>query len=271
VIGVLEEIVGAPVALEELKHKPGRRRTLRVRGSGGSAIAKVYASDRASLVARRIAALAGGPPEPLVPVVLHVDPELHLLVLSEVPGRPLRDALLEGDLATCSRVGAALGAWHAAWEGLAPNPLQQHTIDLELEILRSCSVAASRPVARAVTDALPRVAGEWTCGTVVHRDLYEEQILAGERVGLIDVDDAALGPPELDLGNLLAHAELLEQRRGRELARETRALLEGYAETGPALDEALLDRCRRLTLLRLACLNDDARLAEAALPEDVLA
>lgn len=270
-IAVLEEIVGPPVALEELKHKPGRRRTLRVRGSRRNAIAKVYGSDRAATVARRIAALATGPPEPVVPAVLHVDPELHLLVLSEVPGRPLRDSLLEGDVATCSRVGAALGAWHAAWEDIAPIPLQRHTTDRELEILRSRAGAASPPVAQAVADALPHLVTEWRCSTVVHRDLYEEQVLAGERVGLIDVDDAALGPPELDVGNLLAHVELLERRRGRRLEREMRALLDGYAETGLALDEALLDRCRRLTLLRLACLNDDVRLAAAALPEDVLA
>jgi aminoglycoside phosphotransferase (APT) family kinase protein len=271
VIDVLEEILGAPVALEELKHKPGRRRTLRARGSGGSAIVKIYASDRVSVVARRVAALAAGPPEPVVPVVLHVDADPHLLVLSEVLGRPLRDALLEGDLATCLRVGAALGAWHAAWDGVAHLPLRPHTSDRELEILRSRAETASPPVAREVDDALPRFEGEWRCSTVVHRDLYEEQVLAGERIGLIDVDDAALGPPELDVGNLLAHVEQLEQRRERELGREKRALLDGYAERGAALDEVLLDRCRRLTLLRLACLNDDARLAEAALADRVLA
>lgn len=65
--------------------------------------------------------------------------------------------------------------------------------------------------------------------------------------------------------------ELLERRRELDLAREKRALLDAYAETGPARDEALLDRCRRLTLLRLACLNDDIRLAEAALAASVLA
>jgi aminoglycoside phosphotransferase (APT) family kinase protein len=263
-IDVLEEIVGAPVVLEELKHKPGRRRTLRARGSGGSAIVKQYTSNRATVVARRVAALAAGPPEPVVPAVLHVDPGLHLVVLSDVPGFPLREALLEGDLATCSRVGAMLGAWHAAWDGLAPAPLQPHTVNRELEILRSRAEAASPAVARAVADALPGLAQEWTCRTVVHRDLYEEQVLAGERVGVIDVDDAAVGPPELDVGNLAAHVELLERRRRRGFARELQAVLDGYAETGPLLDEALLDCCRRLTLLRLACLNDDAGLAASA-------
>jgi Ser/Thr protein kinase RdoA (MazF antagonist) len=268
-IDVLEEIVGAPVALEELKRKPGRRRTLRVRGSGGSAIAKIYASDRAPVVARRVAALASGPDEPIVPAVLHVDTDLHLLVLTEVPGYPLRDALLDGDLATCARVGAALGKWHTAWEGIAPIPLRRHTVARELEILRSRAEAASPPVARAVAEAVPLLAADWGCSTVVHRDLYEEQVLAGDRIGLIDVDDAALGPPELDIGNLLGHMELLERRRDRDLAREKRALLDGYADTGPALEGALLDRCRGLSLLRLACLNDDVGLAEQAPTQEV--
>jgi aminoglycoside phosphotransferase (APT) family kinase protein len=270
-IDVLERIVGAPVALEELKHKPGRRRTLRAHGPRGSAIAKVYASGRAPTVARRIAALAAGPPEPVVPAVLHVDPELHLLVLSEVPGRPLREPLLNGEVADCSRVGAALGRWHAAWELIAPTPLDAHTIDRELEILRGRAEASSPLIAQAVGEALPHLATKWRCTTVVHRDLYEEQVLVGERVGLIDVDDAAVGPPELDLGNLLAHVQLLERRRNRDLAQEKQSLLDGYAMTGPALDEVLLDRCRRLTLLRLACLNDDVALAERALAEDVFA
>jgi aminoglycoside phosphotransferase (APT) family kinase protein len=269
-IDVLEEIVGAPVWVEELKHKPGRRRTLRARGSGGTAIVKVYASNRTSLVARRIAALAAGPEEPVVPAVLHVDTKLHFLALSEVPGRPLRDALLGSDLSTCTQVGAALGSWHAAWEGVAPLPLQRHTVERELKILRSRAEQASRPVADAVTESRLGATAEWRCSTVVHRDLYEDHVLIGDRVGLIDVDDAALGPPELDIGNLLAHVELLERRQGRDLVRELHALLDGYAERGPSLEEALLDRCRRLTLLRLACLNDDVSLVNGKTPEDVV-
>jgi hypothetical protein len=88
-------------------------------------------------------------------------------------------------------------------------------------------------------------------------------------VALIDLDDAALGPPELDVGNLLAHIELLELRRGRDLGDGKRALLAAYEVDGPELNGPLLDRCRRLTLLRLACLNDDLRLAEGARTERV--
>ena len=85
----------------------------------------------------------------------------------------------------------------------------------------------------------------WECTTVVHRDLYEEQIVLGDQVGLIDLDDAALGPPELDVGNLLAHLDLLELRSGEDLDRARRAFLAGYS-TAVRLDPELLERCRTL-------------------------
>jgi aminoglycoside phosphotransferase (APT) family kinase protein len=105
---------------------------------------------------------------------------------------------------------------------------------------------------------------EWGASTVVHRDLYEEQVLVGERIGLIDLDDAALGPPELDVGNLLAHVDLLARRSGIDLDAPTAALLDGYGHSGPHLDTVLLARCRALTLLRLACIHEDASLVDGA-------
>jgi Ser/Thr protein kinase RdoA (MazF antagonist) len=265
VIAMLEGIVGAPVRLARLKHKPGRRETLRASGPGGSAILKLYASDRAPVVAGRVGALGAGPSEPAVPAVLHLDVKRHLVVLTDVPGRPLREALLTGDEETCRRAGAALGRWHAAWAGVRPDALRPHTAERELHILRTRADGAGPAVATAVRRALGELDGEWPCTTVVHRDLYEEQVLAGEQVGLIDLDDVALGPPELDVGNLLGHVELLALRSGRSLAPGAGALSKGYAAAGPVLDSALLERCRRLTLLRLACLNDDLALLERAL------
>jgi Ser/Thr protein kinase RdoA (MazF antagonist) len=266
VIEALEQIVGAPFSLVELKRKPGRRLTLRARGPHTSAIVKVYASDRARLVAARIRALAAGPPEPAVPEVLHVDAARRTVILSDVSGRPLREALLEGALNACAQAGAALGVWHGAWRGGEPDGLRPHTVGRELEILRERSAGARTSLASAVEEALPDLGRDWTCSTVVHRDLYEEQLLIGRQVGLIDLDDAALGPPELDVGNLLAHVDLLERRSGRELGEATRVLLGAYADTGPPLDFELLDGCRRLTLVRLACINDDPSLLPGGVP-----
>jgi hypothetical protein len=121
-----------------------------------------------------------------------------------------------------------------------------------------------------VRRAIPEVLEGWSCRTVVHRDLYEEQVLVGERIGLIDVDDAALGPPELDLGNLAAHLELLERRIDADLSDPAAAILAGYRSTGPALDHVLLERCRTLSLLRLACIHGEPALVDAALSRSAM-
>ena len=99
--------------------------------------------------------------------------------------------------------------------------------------------------------------------TVVHRDLYEEQVLLGERVGLIDLDDAALGPPELDVGTCSPTSTCSSSAAKRGLDRAQEALLDGYAAHGP-LDPRLLDRCRTLARLRLACIHDESRLLAPA-------
>ena len=263
-IELLEPVLGAPVSLEQLKHKPGRRTTFRARGARRDAIVKVYASDRAPTVAARIAALADGPDDVEIPEVLLCEPEQHVVVLSEVAGMPLRESLLAGDAETCERAGSALGAWHRAWAGTTPDPLVAHTAKRELEILTERAESAPPEIARLVRAGLPSLAdGAWAPVTVVHRDLYEEQIMVADRIGLIDLDDCALGPPELDIGNLLGHIDLLELRSGRDLSTMADRLLAGYRRQGP-LDPALLARCRSLTLVRLACIHADASLVERA-------
>ena len=262
---LLEPVLGRPLVIEELKHKPGRRTTSRAVGPRGSAIVKVYASERAPVVAARLGALAQGPPEPVVPEVLLCVPDAHLVALSEVPGVPLREALLGGDLATCRRAGAVLGGWHGAWWGAAPPALVPHTVEREVEILKGRIERASPEVAAAVEAALADLADtRWQPATIVHRDLYEEQIMVSERIGLIDLDDAALGPPELDVGNLLAHVDLLAVRAQSDLGAAIEAFLDGYRTTARALDVSLLGRCRGLSLLRLACIHDHRALVDGA-------
>jgi Ser/Thr protein kinase RdoA (MazF antagonist) len=263
VIELLEPVLGAPVSVEQLKHKPGRRTTFRARGARRTAIVKVYVSNRAPTVAARITALGGGPTEVEIPEVLLCEPEDHLVALSEVPGVPLREALLDDDGETCERAGSALGAWHRAWVGTGLDPLAPHTAKRELEILDERIQHAPEEIAGLVRARLPSVRdGDWAPVTVVHRDLYEEQIMVADRIGLIDLDDCALGPPELDIGNLCGHVELLALRSGRDLGALTERFLQGYRRTGPPLDPTLLERCRSLTLLRLACIHADASLLE---------
>jgi Ser/Thr protein kinase RdoA (MazF antagonist) len=258
---VVERYVGAPALYEELKHKPGRRVTLRSRGPDGSAIVKLYRSDRAARVAERISSLTGGPTEPELPTVLAVDTGKRMLVLSDVAGVPLREAVLARNRDECRRAGAAIAQWHRAWKGREPPPLDRHTIDDELAVLVDRAALAPREIGARVAAALSSVRKGWDSVTVVHRDLYEEQVLLGERVGLIDLDDIALGPPELDVGNLIAHLDLLELRSGRDLGASRTAFLEGY-ESVAKLDRDLLERCRTLARLRLACIHEEPRLLD---------
>jgi aminoglycoside phosphotransferase (APT) family kinase protein len=261
--GLVERLIGAPAVFEELKHKPGRRLTVRARGPAGSVIVKLYRSDRVTAVAGRISALADGPAETEVPRLLAVDRAQRLLVLSDLRGRPLREAVLASDEEACRRAGTAIAAWHSAWAGTRPGALQEHTIERELAVLADRAARTSRSTGVHVAAAAAEVRDGWTPATVVHRDLYESQVLLGERVGLIDLDDAALGPPELDVGNLLAHLDLLALRSKRRLDRAEKALLDGYAMRG-SLDLALLERCRMLSRLRLACIHEEPRLLPSA-------
>jgi Phosphotransferase enzyme family len=260
VIGRLEQIVGAPVEIEQLAHRPGHRRTLRASGPVRTAIVELYASDRSETVASRVGALGAVPPGVAVPRLLLNDRELHMVVVSEVVGEPLTATLVERDLAACRMVGAAVGSWHRSWRGRAPSPLRPHGADRELEMLHRCADAASPRIAEAVRRSAADLGDRWACTTVVHRDLTDARILVGERVGLIGLDYAALGPPELDVGNLLAHVDLLSLRSGRDLAETREELVLGYEGFGENLDEELLDRCRRLARLRLACIHDEPRL-----------
>jgi Ser/Thr protein kinase RdoA (MazF antagonist) len=255
---LLEATLGSSIVLDELKRKPGRRCTFRVRGARGSAIVKAYASDRAATVASRVGALAAGPSEPVVPRVLRVERSLRLVVFTDVEGEPLREALIRRDLRACARAGAALATWHRAWKASPPRALHAHKAARELELLQARSVAA--PIGADVMVVAAAIGQEWPCTTVIHRDLYEEQIVLGSRVGLIDLDDAALGPPELDLGNLRAHVELLELRSALDLAAPFESFLAAYG----SVDQELLDRCRRLALLRLACIHAEPRLLALA-------
>ncbi len=256
----LERIVGAPVELEQLTYRPGRRRTLRATGPVRTAIVKLYAADCAAEVAARVSSLAAVPPGVAVPRVLLSDPALHMVVFSEVRGDPLSGALLARDAAACRSAGAAIGRWHRSWRGHAPKTLRPHSADRELAILHRHTRVVAPPLAEEVRKAAADLAEPWDCSTVVHRDLHDEQVLLGDRVGLVDLDKVAIGPPELDMGNLLAHADLLSLRSGRDLHEMREEIILGYEGFGEYLDDELLDRCRRLARLRLACTNDEPRL-----------
>jgi thiamine kinase-like enzyme len=97
-----------------------------------------------------------------------------------------------------------------------------------------------------------------------HRDCHPGQVVRTENgVRLIDLDDSAMAPPGIDVGNFVAHLEMdahIARRTSEGVAEAIDAFLEGYG-----LEPPTLDSWTRLSLARLAALAETRhRLVERA-------
>ena len=72
-----------------------------------------------------------------------------------------------------------IASWHVAWHGRVPLALPVHEIQVELDALLDWARLAPREIGSRVVEQLPELRQEWMPVTVVHRDLYEEQVLLG--------------------------------------------------------------------------------------------
>lgn len=206
--------------------------------------------------------------------VVDVDESRSAMTTLALPGRSLF-ALL-GDPATTvpdaasagRRVGAALATFHRGPLAAHPGPLPRHDAADELRVARRwVGLAAGFGLLGALTDdvtrglaaAAARLAGAPSAGALVHRDLHDKQVLvAGDGVGLLDLDLAAVGEPALDVANLLVHVELRAHQgrcRWAVAAACASALRKAYAAGAGPRDERL-DRAAGYELtarIRLAC------------------
>lgn len=209
-LGELLDVAPADLELSVAAYRPTRRAVVQARWPGHEVFVKVLRPHRVeSLVARHERLRDAGVP---APAVLHADHELGLVVIEAVRGTELRRRLVEGgplpsaaalhDL-VAAFVAADLPAPDRPRPGLiasAPRhaallhrivPQQSATID---EVL-----ATVDRLGALEGDDIPRGA---------HGDMHDGQVFvdeAGRIVGVIDVDDSALGDPVDDLARPLAH------------------------------------------------------------------
>ncbi|MEU2199116.1 phosphotransferase [Isoptericola sp. NPDC019482] len=116
----------------------------------------------------------------------------------------------------------------ARWWGLAAAHGSTTAADADAVVRRVRAALAAAPAARPV---------------LTHRDLHDKQLLVhvddaapGDRVrvGLLDLDLAAVAHPALDLANLLVHLELRAHQGvcpPARAARVARAVVDGYSDT----------------------------------------
>ena len=185
---------------------------------------------------------------------------LRLSLCRPLDGKPIVSALVAGDGTVAIRLAEALHRFHRSGLDLG----RRHTLDEELDPLgpRVEALGTLYPELRAQADSCLATIQARRLGTrrwrrrPVHRDFYYGQVLReGDRLSILDIDDAAMADPALDVANFLAHLRLLALERpeeGKALSAAARAFGERYRSLDKRLDPFLVELLSAATLLRLA-------------------
>jgi len=245
-------------AVDVVRHKVGRRCTLRYRLDDGRVLfAKTYASRRAGRVHESYCRLAAARELP-VPRPVGWDEECRLVATEPLLGATIRERVMAGERALGDEIAELLYAFHTSAACLE----RRHALCDEIGPLAGRvdrlvdAAPALAPVARRcllLAQAGSRRGWRWRWQPV-HRDLYEDQLVSSNgRLGMLDLDDAAMSEPALDTANLLAHLRLraLRSSSGGPAA-VARAFLSRYRTLDPELDPALVTFLTGTTLLRLS-------------------
>ena len=251
VLDRLDALVGAPVARTLLMaYAPERAAAVECRGADGRVLAylKVHWDAAARELANAEAAAAAvgeSDPHLRIPRVL-----AHSLPDQALVYEPLGGDRLDGiaDLAPALR---ALGAALATLHDVRPLPERRFDrLDPERLALAAAVVGRARPDCAAAASALhERLAGGPPESPAVHLHgdaNLRNALLDGDRIGLVDLEDAGAGPAAADLGFVIAG--LLA--RGEDGAAP---LLDGYARVArPPTEDALRWHVAASVLARVA-------------------
>lgn len=204
----------APIAIDVVSYRPGRRAVLRASQGGSAVFLKVMQPHRSEeIVDRHQRLLSAGVPVP--EVLAHHD---GLVVLRELPGRPLSRAVVDEGVAACSAqdLVALLDRLPASLYPLPLRPPWTDSVEFYAGIVSS-SVPALAPrldaLVRAIREGLAAMERRMDVRPhdVVHGDFYEAQVFVqdGRVVGLLDIDTVGPGRRADDLACLLAHLSVL--------------------------------------------------------------
>lgn len=246
------------------RHKPGRRAIIRYDIADSEPVwGKVFASKRGPRVheiTRQICEARAFGPEVALPDPIAFLPDLRVLLQRSVPGTPIDPGVIAARPELADRIASAIHAFHASGLDLG----REHDLDKELSPLHQR--------VQDVVDRVPELADQATnlharildlAGNVqgwrhlpIHRDFYHDQVLAdGDTLSVLDLDDAAMSEPTVDIANLATHLDLLARQQpdhaGEIVAMKDRFLARSR-ELDPALDEGMITFLTASTALRLA-------------------
>lgn len=252
------------IAARLVRHKPGRRAIACYElDSGEHLYGKTFASDRGPKVyriAQRICAARAFGPDVALPEPVAYLADLKLLIQRAVAGEAVERALCGGDTNLAARIAVVLHRFHDS--GL--NLRRTHDLSRELAPLtmRTQAVIEQAPelgnLARSTHERILALVDSpfpWRLRPI-HRDFYHDQMLVdGNGLAVLDLDDAAMSEPAIDVANFAAHLRLLgyqQPENAPNLVRVEEAFVAAYRELDPSLDRELFRFLTAATLLRLA-------------------
>jgi Phosphotransferase enzyme family len=236
-----------------LRHLPGRRVATQVRTTDGvSAVLKVFASPRARGNDRRLEALQRSRVCNLVPRPLGVDATGHVSLVEWVDGVMFDQTTDERFARAAFQVGFSLRQLHESSVELD----RSWTIREELALLEKRQTPTVQRLILTMGGAeqlADRLADEPL--VTAHRDCHPRQaVISHGAARWIDLDDCAMAPAGLDVGNMIAHLkrEAAIGLRDQKVAdAAVTAFRRGY---GPL--PATADIWERLSLVRLCGLAE---------------
>jgi DNA-binding response OmpR family regulator/aminoglycoside phosphotransferase (APT) family kinase protein len=265
----LAEVYEEPVDVLEVavvRHRPGQRSTLRydlVRSTAAQPeriYAKTYASDRAAERAHLAFTSIAATDAIRVPEPIGWLPRLNLVLQARMEGKSATARLLAGDQGLAARIADTAFALHTSAAKLDSAHGRRHELaGLDKRLDRLPPALAARAQAHRAAAAAALVPLRWH-RRPVHRDFHEGQILvdAAGRLGVLDLDDAALSEPAVDVARFLARLRLVglkKRRLSAGVAAAARVFRTRYMSLDPGLDARLVYALEATMLLRQACIE----------------
>ncbi|MDQ3524476.1 MAG: aminoglycoside phosphotransferase family protein, partial [Chloroflexota bacterium] len=253
--------------IEVVRHKVGRRAILRYQLDENRQTEVVYGKTFASRRGPKVHAITSAitsarafGPDIALPEPIAYLPDLKLLAQRPVAGEPIVPDLLDGDTWLAERIATALYRFHTS--GLELGRLHDLTKELSPLEMRAEQVGEHAPELRDIAEScLRRIQSDNTANvawrhTPVHRDFYHDQVLIDDgNLAVLDLDDASMSEPAVDVANFGAHLILLAAQHPEQaanLASVRRSFTGHYRALDHALDGDLLRFLTATTLLRLA-------------------
>lgn len=255
---------------EILGHRLGKRCVVRYRyktleGKPGSVIGKIYKSPE---LGRNVYLLMKGlwtngfakdaEDQIFIPKPLGYVHDLQLIIMEDVSGASLRDL---GNV-PIDRVIQAAGRALAKLHRTSLRPSKEHSVDDEIEILKH-NVKMTSLIYPELESVLTMALGKTLealdgCRnfnpTLVHRDFHERQVLFHKgRSILLDFDTLCTSDPALDVGNYLAHLDLLEMQGIGTSKRLRQIFLAAYDVLAQENFQSRVEVYTKASFLRLAC------------------